>query len=130
MHIVVFLGGTVSLVMRVDNTAVASISTKLGTARLKHIQGKLLCLQGKVSEGVFKLKAVSTNFNVADIGTKALGRVKRLTMCYMLGLTNGGQAVGEHEYDRLCTEEVVRKEERQLVRQVCSGSRSTSAARN
>ena len=130
MHIVVFLGGTVSLVMRVDNTAVVSISTKLGTARLKHIQGKLLWLQGKVSEGILKLKAVSTNFNVADIGTKALGRVKHLTMCYMLGLTDGGKAVGEHEYDRLCTEEVVRREERQLVRQVCSGSRSTSAARN
>ena len=130
MHIVVFLGGTVSLVMRVDNTAVVSISTKLGTARLKHIQGKLLWLQGKVSEGILKLKAVGTNFNVADIGTKALGRVKHLTMCYMLGLTDGGKAVGEHEYDRLCTEEVVRREERQLVRQVCSGSRSTSAARN
>ena len=130
MHIVVFLGGTVSLVMRVDNTAVVSISTKLGTARLKHIQGKLLWLQGKVSEGILKLKAVGTNFNVADVGTKALGRVKHVTMCYMLGLTDGGKAVGEHEYDRLCKEEVVRKEERQLIRQVCSGSRSTSAARN
>ena len=130
MHIVVFLGGTVSLVMRVDNTAVVSISTKLGTARLKHIQGKLLWLQGKVSEGILKLKAVGTNFNVADVGTKALGRVKHLTMCYMLGLTDGGKAVGEHKYDRLCKEEVVRKEERQLIRQVCSGSRSTSAARN
>ena len=106
-----------------------SISTKLGTAWLKHIQGQLLWLQGQVSEDVLRLKAVSTNFNVADIGTKALGRVKHLTMCYMLGLTDGGQAVGEHEYDRLC-KEVCRKEEKQLVRQVCSDSRSTSAARN
>ena len=79
---------------------------------MKHIQGKPLWLQGKVSEGILKLKAVGTNFNVADVGTKALGRVKHVTMCYMLGLTDGGKAVGEHEYDRLCKEEVVRKEEK------------------
>ena len=78
MRIVVFLGDTVSLVMRVDNTAVVSISTKLGTARLEHIQENLLWLQGKVSEGVLKLKAVSTNFNVADIGNKGFGKSETL----------------------------------------------------
>ena len=51
-------------------------------------------------------------------------------MCHMLGLTDGGKEVGKHECDCLCKEEVIRKEEKQLVRQVGSGSRSTSAARN
>lgn len=38
MRLVVFLGGTVSLAMRVDNTAVVSISTKPRKARWDHIQ--------------------------------------------------------------------------------------------
>lgn len=38
--------------------------------------------------------------------------MKHLTMCYMLGLRDGGQAVGEHEYDRLCKEKFAGKKRR------------------
>lgn len=53
-------------VLRVDNTAVIAISTNLGTSRLKHIEGKLLRLQSKVSSQIVNLTSVSIHYNVAE----------------------------------------------------------------
>ena len=62
-------------VLRVDNTAAIAISTKLGTSRLKHIEGNLLWLQSKVSSQIVNLRSVSIHYNVADVGTKGLSQV-------------------------------------------------------
>ncbi len=127
-HILQFLfGETPEQVLRVDNTAVIAISTKLGTARLKHIEGKLLWLQTKVANQVLSLKAVRTHFNVADVGTKGLARTKHVVMCYMLGMVDGNVKVGEKEFEVLTKQQFVRRQQKAIIRHVlCSDSLFTS----
>ena len=127
-HILQFLfGEPPQQVLRVDNTAVIAISTKLGTARLKHIEGKLLWLQSKVANQVLSLKSVRTHFNVADVGTKGLARTKHVVMCYMLGMVDGNLKVGEKEFEALTKQHFVRRQQKAIVRHVlCSDSLFTS----
>ena len=107
-------------VLRVDNTAVIAISTKLGTSRLKHIEGKLLWLQSKVSSRIVNLRSVSTHYNVADVGTKGLSRVKHSVMCYLFGTEKEGVPVGEHEFEELPKQQYVRRR-KNMIRHVCCG---------
>ena len=121
-HLIQFLLDIVpEHVLRVDNSAVISISTKLGTARLKHIEGKLLWLQQKVSMGVLSLKAVRTYFNPADIGTKGLAKNKHRVMCFLLGFTCDGEPVGEHDFDELSKQIALKNEQKAVVRHIVSG---------
>ena len=121
-HLIQFLLDIVpEHVLRVDNSAVISISTKLGTARLKHIEGKLLWLQQKVSMGVLCLKAVRTYFNPADIGTKGLAKNKHRVMCFLLGFTCDGEPVGEHDFDELSRQIAFKNEQKAIVRHIVSG---------
>ena len=92
-----------------------SISQKLGTSRLRHIEGKLLWLQTKVAEEILELKSVRTHFNVADVGTKGLGRIKHQVMCFLLGFSENNQLVGEAEFDELSKQEVLKKEQKALI---------------
>ena len=124
-HIVEFMLHKPRLILRCDNTAVVSISQKLGTSRLRHIEGKLLWLQAKVAEDKLELKSVRTHFNVADVGTKGLGRVKHRVMCFLLGFSENGQLVGEAEFDELSKQEVLKKEQKALIRRLCFGGNST-----
>ena len=105
-------------VLRVDNSAVTSISTTLGTARLKHIEGKLLWLQQKVSMGVLYLKAVRTYFKPADIGTKGLAKNKHRVMCFLLGFTCDGEPVGERDFDELSIQIALKNEQKAIVRHI------------
>ena len=124
-HIVEFMLRKPRLILRCDNTAVVSISQKLGTSRLRHIEGKLLWLQTKVAEEILELKSVRTHFNVADVGTKGLGRVKHQVMCFLLGFSENNQLVGEAEFDELSKQEVLKKEQKALIRRLCFGGNST-----
>ena len=123
-HIVEFMLHKPRLILRCDNTAVVSISQKLGTSRLRHIEGKLLWLQTKVSEEILELKSVRTHFNVADVGTKGLGRIKHQVMCFLLGFSENSQLVGEAEFDELSKQEVLKKEQKALIRRLCFGGNS------
>ena len=123
-HIVEFMLHKPRLVLRCDNTAVVSISQKLGTSRLRHIEGKLLWLQTKVAEEILELKSVRTHFNVADVGTKGLGRIKHQVMCFLLGFSENNQLVGEAEFDELSKQEVLKKQQKALIRRLCFGGNS------
>lgn len=123
-HIVEFMLHKPRLILRCDNTAVVSISQKLGTSRLRHIEGKLLWLQTKVAEEILELKSVRTHFNVADVGTKGLGRIKHQVMCFLLGFSENNQLVGEAEFDELSKQEVLKKEQKALIRRLCFGGNS------
>ena len=120
-NIITFLARKPTVVMRVDNSAVISISTKIGPSRLKRITGKLLWLQNKVAEGFLRLSPVKTTFNVADVGTKGLGRVKHASVTYLLGMTNEGEAVGEHEFHELNKQELMKQQDKRVVRHVQLG---------
>ena len=83
-HILQFLlSDNPEQVLQVDNTAVMAISTKLGTARLKHIEGKLLWLQTKVANQVLSWKSVHRS----RCGYK--GSCEKQTCCDVLHARNG-----------------------------------------
>ncbi len=60
--------------LHTDNSANKQIACQLGTSRLRHISGRLLWMQNKIREGVFKIVQVGTTWNPSDIGTKMLSR--------------------------------------------------------
>ena len=98
-HITEFLTGksTVAHVLT-DNSASRQISCKLGTSRLRHINGRLLWIQSKVRDNVLRMVQVGTLWNPADIGTKNLSRDRHLMLLYMLGMVDDGNNVGEDVY--------------------------------
>ena len=68
-----------------DNSASRQIACKLGTSRLRHINGRLLWIQSKVRDSFLKMVQASTLWNHADIGAKN-------------GIVDGGSVVGESVY--------------------------------
>ena len=74
----------------VDNSACRQIANKLGTGRLRHIQGKLLWIQHMTKSGQIKIKAVGTTWNPADLGTKTLSADRHRMLCYMIPTTLDG----------------------------------------
>eukprot|EP00434_Breviolum_minutum_P039359 symbB.v1.2.034948.t1/scaffold4605.1/size37493/1 len=81
-----------------DNSASRQISCKLGTSRLRHINGRLLWIQSKVRDNVLRMVQVGTLWNPADIGTKNLSRDRHLMLLYMLGMVDDGSTIGEDVY--------------------------------
>ena len=65
---------------------------------------------------MLSLKSVRTRFNVADVGTKGLGRTKQVVMCYMLGMVDGNLKVGEKDFEALTKQQFVRRQQKAIVR--------------
>ncbi len=55
------LDSTVSAKLHTDNSANKQIACKLGTSRLRHISGRLLWMQSKVRDNVFKIVQIDWN---------------------------------------------------------------------
>ena len=81
-----------------DNSASRQISCKLGTSRLRHVNGRLLWIQSKVRDNILKMVQVGTTWNPADIGTKNLPRDRHVMLLFMLGIVDSGNPVGESIY--------------------------------
>ncbi len=81
-----------------DNSASRQISCKLGTSRLRHVNGRLLWIQSKVRDNTLKMVQVGTMWNPADIGTKNLPRDRHVMLLFMLGIVSDGNPVGESVY--------------------------------
>ena len=98
-HIVEFLSEKPAVAtILTDNSASRQIACKLGTSRLRHINGRLLWIQSKVRDNVLKMVQVGTLWNVSDIGTKNLARDRHTMLLYMLGMVDSGNPVGESIY--------------------------------
>ena len=98
-NIVSFLvGGSVEAVLHSDNSASRQIACKLGTSRLRHISGRLLWMQSKIRENVFRIIQVGTVWDVADIGTKLLPRDRHYMLLFMLGFVSDGEKIGEEQF--------------------------------
>ena len=92
-HVIEFLtGGQVQHVCWVDNSATRQIG------RLRRISGKLLWCQDKVASGSLEVKQIGTAYNLADIGTKPLSKVRlRLLLFWCHARDGDGERVGEKE---------------------------------
>ena len=128
-HIIAFLcdDDVSCLVLHTDNSAVKMLSVKLGAGRLRHIKGRLLWLQDKVAAGDLQIKQVRTSQNVADLNTKALSRDRFYCLLYMFGFTVNGEKVGEAEYTRMQTRDLLKQQVR-IVSEVVSEAKPSVPA--
>ena len=85
----------------VDSSSARQVAMRQGPGRLKHVSGKLLWIQQVVHEGKVQLTQVPTLWNVADAGTKPLAskRVQMLLHCIGMARAEGGQTIGQEEYE-------------------------------
>ena len=118
-HIVSFLcdGNVKPLVLHTDNSAVRMLSKKLGAGRLRHIRGRLLWLQEKVGNDELVIKQVGTNYNIADVNTKALSKDRFLCLLHLIGFVCNDESVGELEFSRMEAKEMLKHQVR-LVKQM------------
>ena len=82
-----FLGTEVSKPMMIfcDNKAACMLSNSNHTTkRMKHVAVRLAFLQEHVNEGRVQLVHISTNGNVADLGTKPLSARQHHSLCSLL----------------------------------------------
>jgi len=108
----------------VDNSACRQIANKLGTGRLRHIQGKFLWDQHMTKSGQIKIKAVGTTWNPADLGTKTLPADRHRMLCYMLNMLLDGERMGEPQYLRATQADW----NKQTIKQICNVSFSNSSS--
>ena len=98
-HITEFLTDKPSIAnVLTDNSASRQVACKLGTSRLRHINGRLLWIQSKVRDNILRMVQVGTLWNPADIGTKNLARDRHVMLLFMLGMIDNGNPVGETIY--------------------------------
>jgi len=57
-----------------DSSSARQLACRQGSGKVRHLSGKLLWIQGKTADGSFQLRQVRAACNIADIGTKTLGR--------------------------------------------------------
>ena len=125
-HILEFMFPSKNVVatVYVDNSACRQIANKLGTGRLRHIQGKLLWIQHMTKSGQIKIKAVGTTWNPADLGTKTLSADRHRMLCYILNMLLDGGRMGERQYLR-ATQAHWNK---QSIKEFCNVSFSNSSS--
>jgi len=88
------------------------LSVKLGAGRLRHIKGRLLWLQDKVAANELQIKQVKTTQNIADLNTKALNRDRFYCLLHMFGFVVNGEKVGEAEFTRMQTRDLLKQQVR------------------
>ena len=115
-HVISFLcdGNVKPLVLHTDNSAVRMLSKKLGAGRLRHIRGRLLWLQEKSNGGEIDIKQVSTNYNIADLNTKAPNKDRYMCLLFLLGFVCNGEPVGEMEFSRMEAKEMLKHQVRSV----------------
>ena len=84
-----------------DSSSARQVAMRQGPGRLKHVSGKLLWIQQVVHEGKVQLTQVPTLWNVADAGTKPLAskHIQMLLRCIGMARAEGGQTIGQEEYE-------------------------------
>jgi len=87
-HIIDFATGTSCnvLVLHTDNSAVRMLSLKFGVGRLRHIRGRMLWLQQRMSNHELDIRQVPTLQNIADMNTKSHSKNRFLALMCAFGL--------------------------------------------
>ena len=114
-------GSEVLLQHRVDSSSCRAVISKQGLPKLRHVEIAFLWIQEKLKMGESVTGAISTKFCPPDLLTKPTGGARTKLLCYMMGVVQNGEVVGQAEFD----EELVRHE---LKRAVKVESKSTLQA--
>ena len=130
-HVISFLcdDEVETLTLHTDNSAVRMLSRKLGAGRLRHIRGRLLWLQEKVANNELIIKQIKTNFNIADINTKALNKDRHHCLLFMLGFVCNGDAVGESEFSKMEAKELLKQQVKLVSHAIADQTQSKSTSK-
>ena len=75
-------------VVYTDSSSAKSIAQRRGVGRLKHLDIRLLWIQGFVKERFLRLKKIATVDNVADLNTKNLTSTRRQYLFSLVGMSD------------------------------------------
>jgi hypothetical protein len=130
-HVISFLcdDEVETLTLHTDNSAVRMLSRKLGAGRLRHIRGRLLWLQEKVANNELIIKQIKTNFNIADVNTKALNKDRHHCLLFMLGFVCNGDAVGESEFSKMEAKELLKQQVKLVSHAIADQTQSKSTSK-
>ena len=78
---------TKTLVLHCDSVASRGLAHRLGAGKCRHIEVKWLWLQKAMDEKKLATKHVSTESNVADIGTKGLTNDRIWKLMKLMGMS-------------------------------------------
>eukprot|EP00439_Symbiodinium_sp_Y106_P074652 s2459_g14.t1 len=115
------LGVEISRNSFIDSTSAKALLTRQGVGRTRHLDGKLLWVQGLTKQDYVVVSGVNTFRNVADIGTKALSRERILCLLCILGVVNCNDnysRVGVSEHAEMEQKLALKQEVRRLERRV------------
>ena len=86
-------------------------------------------LQDKVASGDLQIKQVKTALNIADLNTKPLSRDRYFCLLYMFNFSAGGERVGETEYARMQTKELLKQQVRIVSEVVVESGHATQTTK-
>ena len=119
-------GCEVHLQHRVDSSSRRAVISRQGLSCLRHVEIAYLWIQEKLKAGEFVTGAISTKFCPPDLLTKPTSGSRTKLLCYMLGVVQDGELVGQttefdeelvhHELKRVA--KVESKSTLQAIRQV------------
>ena len=118
-HIVEFVtsGNCNILTLHTDSSAVRILSLKFGVGRLRHIRGRMLWLQERMSNHELDIRQVPTSQNIADLNTKGHSKNRFLALLHMFGfVTSNGIHVGEDEFAKQQAKETMKKHVKQVLK--------------
>jgi len=95
-HALEFVGEPVSLVVESDSSAARAVLWRSGVGKIRHLEVKTLWAQAMVRDGRLQVRAVKGEHNMADIGTKILGKAR---IDYLKELIWDRDDSEEHEQD-------------------------------
>eukprot|EP00435_Cladocopium_sp_Y103_P064564 s72_g26.t1 len=92
---------TIEHILYTDSSSARQLAQRQGVGKIKHLDAKILWIQGKVQEKSVVLSQISTVWNVSDAGTKVLSAKRLKLLLHQLGmfLQHGDERVGQEEYD-------------------------------
>eukprot|EP00435_Cladocopium_sp_Y103_P042938 s2725_g12.t1 len=96
------VGVKVEHVLLTDSSSARQLVCRQGTGKIKHVAGKILWIQDYVRCGQVNLSQVSTVWNIADLGTKALSKQRVQLLLHEAGVhsENGYVLVGQEEFNQ------------------------------
>ncbi|CAE7221064.1 RE2 [Symbiodinium sp. CCMP2592] len=98
----------------VDSTAALGALRRQGVGKIRHLSTRILWQQLLVKQGVIATNKVSTDYNVADIGTKGLSRARTLFLKHLLHVYD--EAEGEYVGEAEMSEQVEKEAMKEAVR--------------
>ena len=105
----------------VDNSATRQIANKRGNGKLRHVSGKELWVQDQVAMREMDVKQVSTLLNIADVGTKPLGKARVQALLSWCNVRDKeGNLVGEDEAARAKESHLTKSKVMRVAKMLCS----------